>query len=46
MIFDLGCQLLDSFEALHEAGYVYNDLKPENIMVNKRKESKLDKHTS
>jgi serine/threonine protein kinase len=34
MIFDMGCQLLDAFEALHEAGYVYNDLKPENIMIN------------
>ena len=34
MIFDIGCQLLDAFEALHEAGYVYNDLKPENIMIN------------
>ena len=26
-------QLLDSFKVLHTTGRVYNDLKPENIMV-------------
>lgn len=41
MIFDLGCQLLDAFECLHEAGYVYNDLKPENIMINKIKDNSM-----
>ena len=26
-------QLLDSFKVLHTTGRVYNDLKPENIMI-------------
>jgi len=27
-------QLIDALEAVHMAGRIYNDLKPENIMVN------------
>lgn len=26
-------QLLDSFKVVHTAGRVYNDLKPENVMI-------------
>ena len=29
----VGKALLDSFEKIHGAGYTYNDLKPDNILV-------------
>lgn len=31
----LGKQLLDALEEIHETGYVYNDLKLENLMISK-----------
>ena len=34
MVYDLGIQLLDIFEQIHSAGYVYNDLKLNNLMFN------------
>ena len=32
-IFHLGLKLLDILELIHESGLVYNDLKPDNIMI-------------
>lgn len=34
-------QLIDALEAVHMAGRIYNDLKPENIMVNKGEDGEL-----
>mmetsp|Transcript_37766 Transcript_37766/g.57823 ORF Transcript_37766/g.57823 Transcript_37766/m.57823 type:complete len:136 (+) Transcript_37766:384-791(+) len=33
-IIDLGRRVLQQLKAVHKAGYVYNDLKPDNIMLN------------
>jgi len=32
-IFKTGSRLLDAFELVHECGFTYNDLKPQNVMV-------------
>lgn len=32
-IYSLGLTLIDIFELIHNSGLVYNDLKPDNIMV-------------
>ena len=32
-IFRLGLKLLDILELVHDSGQVYNDLKPDNLMV-------------
>ena len=32
-IFHLGLQLLDVLQLIHDSGYVYNDLKFENIVI-------------
>lgn len=32
-IFHLGLQILDILELVHKSGYVYNDLKPDNILI-------------
>ena len=32
-VVEIATQLLTSFRLTHKAGYVYNDLKPENIMI-------------
>lgn len=32
-IFSLGIRLIKIFEVIHSAGYVYNDLKLDNIMT-------------
>jgi len=32
-IYSLGIQLLNIFEQIHEAGFVYNDLKLDNLMI-------------
>jgi serine/threonine protein kinase len=52
-IYDLGIQLLKLLEQIHNAGYVYNDLKLDNILVGYKdqlpppsKKSRQDKITS
>lgn len=32
-IFDIGVAMLTSLEVVHKAGYVFNDLKLDNLMV-------------
>ena len=32
-VYSLGINLIDILEKIHNAGFVYNDLKPENIML-------------
>ena len=32
-VFDLGTSVLSMLEAAHKAGYVYNDLKLDNILI-------------
>lgn len=32
-IFNLGMQLLGIMEQIHKSGYIYNDLKPDNILL-------------
>lgn len=32
-IFQLGLQMLEIFEKIHESGYIYNDLKLDNIVI-------------
>jgi serine/threonine protein kinase len=32
-VYDIGKAILNNLEAVHEAGYVYNDLKLDNLMV-------------
>lgn len=32
-IYQIGIKLLDIFELIHDSGIVYNDLKPDNIMM-------------
>ena len=34
-IYSLAIQLLNIFEQIHEAGFVYNDLKLDNLMVDR-----------
>jgi serine/threonine protein kinase len=31
--FEIGIQLIDILKSIHEAGYIYNDLKPNNILL-------------
>ena len=38
--YSLGIQLLNIFEQIHEAGFVYNDLKLDNLMI----DHKFDKN--
>ena len=33
-VFEIGLKIIDILEAIHESGYVYNDLKLQNIMLN------------
>ena len=35
-IYDIGLAILFNLEAVHKAGYVYNDLKLDNLMVGYR----------
>ena len=37
-IFNLGLKLLDILELIHSSGYVYNDLKLENIVIDLKDE--------
>lgn len=32
----LGLEMLDALEKIHKSGYVYNDIKPENILIGKK----------
>ena len=38
---DIAKQLIDALETVHFAGRIYNDLKPENIMVDEDENGKL-----
>ena len=40
----IGLALLDLLEAVHKAGYVFNNLKPETIMLNKDPLAKADEY--
>lgn len=35
-IFGLGLKIVDILELIHESGFVYNDLKPDNVMLGLR----------
>ena len=35
-VYQLGIQLLDIYQEIHSAGYTYNDLKLDNILVGDR----------
>ena len=37
-VFDLGLSLLDRLEIIHNSGFVYNDLKPDNILIGYRQQ--------
>lgn len=41
-VFELGIQLLNSLECLHSSGYIYNDLKHSNIMIDLDNKNELD----
>jgi serine/threonine protein kinase len=32
-VLSVGLAMLDAFEKIHEAGYTYNDLKPDNVLM-------------
>lgn len=38
----IGIQLVNILEKIHEAGYVFNDLKPDNILIGNRNILKFD----
>jgi serine/threonine protein kinase len=38
MVFSIVKKLIDALQVVHEAGYVYNDIKLENIMIQKSKD--------
>ena len=40
----IGISLLDSFRKIHDAGYTYNDLKLDNVLIGDAKE--LPNHLS
>ena len=44
IICSIGLALLDLLEAVHKGGYVFNNLKPETIMLNKGPEAKADEY--
>ena len=35
IVYKMGCQCLDFIKSLHELGYLYVDIKPENILESK-----------
>ena len=37
LVVSLGIQLVDAIQKFHELGYVHCDLKPDNIMVGRKK---------
>ena len=39
----VGLQLLEKLQAVHEEGYIFNDLKPNNILVGNYDDKKLHK---
>ena len=45
-IINVAIQILNQFEMIHDSGYVFNDLKPENIMLmqppNQKKEENFE----
>jgi serine/threonine protein kinase len=32
-VLDLGLAILQMFESIHASGYIFNDLKPDNLLV-------------
>ncbi len=40
-VLDLGCRVIEQLRGVHKAGYTYNDLKPDNIMVEFSEDSLL-----
>ena len=40
-VLEVVIQTLDILQAIHSVGYTYNDLKPDNIMMNNDKHRKL-----
>jgi len=43
-IFQLGIKLIDCLQRIHEAGYTYNDLKLDNILIGDHKNSLSSLH--
>lgn len=43
-IFQLGIRLIDALERIHEAGYVFNDLKLDNVLIGNHKNSESSLH--
>lgn len=41
MVFSIVKKLIDAIQVVHEAGYVYNDIKLENIMIQKSKDDSI-----
>ena len=35
-IYQIGLSLLNTLELIHNSGFVYNDLKPDNILIGDR----------
>lgn len=44
-VYTIGLKLLDVFEIVHEAGYVYNDLTFENMFIGRDQRPKFDEVT-
>jgi len=44
-VLQIGIQLLDSFRMIHEAGYTYNDLKLDNVLIGDDKDLPNAKHS-
>ena len=45
-VLQIGIQLLDSFRMIHEAGYTYNDLKLDNVLIGDDKDLPNAKHAT
>ena len=45
-VYSLGIKLLDILELIHNSGLVYNDLKPDNILIGPNDKIPLSKRSS